>query len=73
MFSQIIKTLSYFSVNKQMLAMCSSEQFVNTLLSLFIYVTQQNREIIDTNWTNLLHMIIFPLLTMDEKEFRSFD
>ncbi len=60
-------------MQKTMLQSCSCEEFVNSLLSLFIFVSQQSPEIIESNWANLLHMIIFPLLTMDEKEFINFD
>ncbi len=56
-----------------MLSSCLCEPFINCLLSLFIEITQQNKQIIDTNWTNILHMIVFPLLMMDEKEFLNFD
>lgn len=40
---------------------------------MLICLCQASPEIIDNSWTNMLHLIVLPLLTMDENEFHSFE
>lgn len=56
-----------------MLGLCICEPFINDLLTLFIEVLKERKEIIDSHWTSILHMIAFPLLTIDQKEYATFE
>lgn len=69
--SLIINTLTVYATHPGYLS--AYEEFVTELLGILIILIKENRHLFRDQYSNLMHLIIFPLMGVTEEEMVLFE